>query len=113
MAAQAQQRGAPRLAPEMAALLLGADQAQLEAQLHPAAQNADRAPEETGSGLRLDQAAAAFLALTSDRRTEILVGPAGLGEDADRRAGGPSMAAGGDGGCLRADHFPGGPQCLA
>ena len=43
MAAQAQQRGAPRLAPEMAALLLGADQAQLEAQLHAAAQ-------ERGSG---------------------------------------------------------------
>jgi TrwC relaxase/AAA domain len=80
MAAQAQQRGAPRLAPEMAALLLGADQAQLEAQLHAAAQDADQAQEETGSGLRLDQAASAFLALTSDRRAEILVGPAGSGK---------------------------------
>jgi hypothetical protein len=79
-AAQAQQRGAPRLAPEMAALLLGADQAQLEAQLQQAAHGADRAQEETGSGLRLDQAAAAFLALTSDRRAEILVGPAGSGK---------------------------------
>ena len=80
MAAQAQQRGVPRLAPEMAALLLGADQAQLEAQLQAAAEGADRAQQETGSGLRLDQAAAAFLALTSDRRAEILVGPAGSGK---------------------------------
>jgi hypothetical protein len=80
MAAQAQQRGAPRLAPEMAAVLLGADQAQLEAQLQAAVQDADRAREETGSGLRLDQAAAAFLALTSDRRAEVLVGPAGSGK---------------------------------
>jgi hypothetical protein len=80
MAVQAQQRGAPRLAPDRAALLLGADQAQLEAQLHAAAHSADRGDEETGSGLRLDQAAAAFLALTSDRRAEILVGPAGSGK---------------------------------
>jgi hypothetical protein len=80
MAAQAQQHGAPRLAPEMAALLLGADQEQLEAQLHAAAQDSDEARDETGSGLRLDQAAAAFLALTSDRRAEILVGPAGSGK---------------------------------
>ena len=86
LAAQAQQQGAPRLAPELAACLLGADQAQLEAQLHAAAQAgqaaqaADAAQRATGSGLRLDQAAAAFLALTSDRRAEILVGPAGSGK---------------------------------
>jgi len=81
LAAQAQQRGAPRLAPEMAAPLLGADQAQLEAQLDAAAHGADQAQgEPTGSGLRLDQAAAAFLALTSDRRAEVLVGPAGSGK---------------------------------
>ena len=86
LAAQAQQQGAPRLAPELAACLLGADQAQLEAQLHAAAQAgqaaqaADAAQQATGSGLRLDQAAAAFLAMTSDRRAEILVGPAGSGK---------------------------------
>jgi TrwC relaxase/AAA domain len=80
LAAQAQQRGAPRLAPELAACLLGADQAQLEAQLHSAAATAGQAQGATGSGLRLDQAAAAFLALTSDRRAEILVGPAGSGK---------------------------------
>ena len=87
LAAQAQQAGAPRLAPELAACLLGADQAQLEAQLHAAAQTghaaqaADAAQQATGSGLRLDQAAAAFLAMTSDRRAEILVGPAGIRQD--------------------------------
>ena len=89
LTAQAQQTGAPRLAPELAACLLGADQAQLEAQLHAAAQAAypaqdvhaaDAAQQSTGSGLRLDQAAAAFLAMTSDRRAEILVGPAGSGK---------------------------------
>ena len=43
---------------------------------------ADRgqAQQATGSGLRLDQAAAAFLALTSDRRAEVLAGPAGSGK---------------------------------
>ncbi len=80
LAFQAQQPGAPRLAPEIAACLLGADQARLEAQLRAAAQTAEAARETTGSGLRLDQAAAAFLALTSDRRAEILVGPAGSGK---------------------------------
>ena len=80
LAAQAQQAGAPRLAPELAACLLGADQAQLEAQLRAAAQRPETAQETTGSGLRLDQAAAAFAVLTSDRRAEILVGPAGSGK---------------------------------
>ena len=80
LAVQVQQPGAPRLAPETAARLLGADQAQLEAQLRAAAHNPDAAQETTGSGLRLDQAAAAFLVVTSDRRAEILVGPAGSGK---------------------------------
>ena len=80
LSAQAQQTGAPRLAPELAACLLGADQAQLEAQLHAAGLSAEQAQHAAGSGLRLDQAAAAFLALTSDRRAEILVGPAGSGK---------------------------------
>lgn len=80
LTAQAQGSGAPRLEPELAAFLLGADQARLEAQLRDAAQTAQAARETTGSGLRLDQAAAAFVALVSDRRAEILVGPAGSGK---------------------------------
>ena len=78
--AQAHQPGSPRVAPAEAARLLGADLAHLEAQLRAGAQAADAAQETTGSGLRLDQAAAAFLAVTSDRRAEILVGPAGSGK---------------------------------
>ena len=77
LTAKAQEPGAPRAEPALAARLLGADQAQLEAQLHPEAQPAT---EQTGSGLRLDQAAAAYLAVTSGRRVEILVGPAGSGK---------------------------------
>ena len=60
LTAQAQQRGAPCLAPEQAARLLGADQAQLEAQLGAAHTTPTTAQQVTGSGLRLDQAAAAF-----------------------------------------------------
>ena len=78
--AQAQQRGAPRLTPEQTAQLLGADQAQLEALLGSAAPVGEAAEQITGSGLRLDQAAAAYAVLTSNRRTEILVGPAGAGK---------------------------------
>jgi hypothetical protein len=77
---QAQQPGAPRVAPDVAARLLGADLAQLEAQLRAGAQNSDQPQSDTRSGLRLDQAAAAFLAVTSDRRAEVLVGPAGSGK---------------------------------
>ena len=88
----AQEPGAPRVEPALAAQLLGADQAQLEAQVRAAAQTsgtahnpaparaADAAQQTTGSGLRLDQAAAAFVAVTSERRAEILVGPAGSGK---------------------------------
>jgi len=71
---QAQQPGAPRVAPDVAARLLGADLAQLEAQLGAGAQKSDQPQSDTGSGLRLDQATAAFLAVTSDRRAEVLVG---------------------------------------
>ena len=34
----------------------------------------------TACGLRMDQAAAAFHVLTSDRRVEVIVGPAGAGK---------------------------------
>lgn len=81
LTAQARQTGAPRAEPALAARLLGADQAQLEAQLQAAgAQPPAPGDTPTGSGLRLDQAAAAYLAVTTDRRAEILVGPAGSGK---------------------------------
>jgi hypothetical protein len=77
---EAQARGAPHMAPEAAAQVLGADQVQLQAQLRAENFSAVQAQERTGAGLRLDQAAAAFLMLTSDRRVEVMVGPAGSGK---------------------------------
>ena len=77
--AQAQEPGAPRLDAEMAARLLGADVERLQAQLQPAAAAA-AAAGTTGSGLRMDQAAAAWYVLTSPRRAEVMVGPAGTGK---------------------------------
>ena len=71
------------------------------------------AQQTTGSGLRLDQAAAAFLAVTSDRRAEILVGPAGSGKTRTAAAGRRAVAAGGHGRGVRADHLPGRPQRAA
>ena len=76
----AAQTGAPRLDPATAAQLLGADQAQLEAQLHAQATSPDAVAARTGCGLRLDQAAAAFAILTSARRAEVMAGPAGSGK---------------------------------
>ncbi|MGO9079771.1 MAG: ATP-dependent RecD-like DNA helicase, partial [Streptosporangiaceae bacterium] len=78
--ATASRRGAqvPRLAPAAAARLLGSDQAQLEAQLdHDVSADVTT---ETGSGLHLDQAAAAYRLMTSDRRAEVMIGPAGTGK---------------------------------
>src|ERR1022692_3537139 len=76
----AQENGAPRLDPATAAQLLGADQARLEAQLQAQTATPDAISEHTGSGLRLDQAAAAYAVLTSTRRAEVLAGPAGSGK---------------------------------
>jgi AAA domain-containing protein len=76
----AQENGAPRLEPAAAAHLLGADQARLEAQLQAQTATPDAISELTGSGLRLDQAAAAYLVLTSARRAEVMAGPAGSGK---------------------------------
>ena len=76
----AAQTGAPRLDPATAAQLLGADQAQLEAQLHAQSTSPDAVAARTGCGLRLDQAAAAFAILTSARRAEVMAGPAGSGK---------------------------------
>ena len=77
--AHAREPGAPRLDTEMAARLLGADPERLQAQLQPAAAAA-AVPGTAGSGLRMDQAAAAWYVLTSPRRAEVMVGPAGTGK---------------------------------
>ena len=77
--AQAQEPGAPRLDAELAARLLGADAERLQAQLQPASAAVAEAGT-TGSGLRMDQAAAAWYVLTSPRRAEVMVGPAGTGK---------------------------------
>ena len=76
---RAQERTGTHLEPATAARLLGADRAELEAQLRDA-QAAQDPDARTLTGLRLDQAAAAFLALTSDRRAEPIVAPAGSGK---------------------------------
>jgi conjugative relaxase-like TrwC/TraI family protein len=84
--ARAQEQGAPRLDPATAARQLGGEQAHLEAQLRagaagPGAETGPGAyPGRTGSGLRADQAAAAFHALTSERRAVVIAGPAGSGK---------------------------------
>jgi conjugative relaxase-like TrwC/TraI family protein len=75
--AAARAGAAPHLPCDLAARLLGADLAQLAAQLRADAPAPDGV---TRSGLRLDQATAAFLALTSPRRAELIVGPAGTGK---------------------------------
>lgn len=77
LVAQAGARGGPCMSPEDAARALGATVAELESALgeQPGAEVA-----VTGSGLRMDQAAAAFQVLTSDRRVEVIVGPAGAGK---------------------------------
>jgi hypothetical protein len=75
--ADAQAEGAPFLPCERAARLLGADLTQLETLLCADAPAPDGV---TRGGLRLDQATAAFLALTSPRRAELIVGPAGTGK---------------------------------
>jgi hypothetical protein len=78
--ADAQETCAPRLESATAARLLGADQARLEAQLQAHHADPGAVTEITGSGLRLDQAAAAFWVLTSARRAEVMAGPAGSGK---------------------------------
>ena len=102
----AQETGAPRLQPAVAAQLLGAEQARLEAQLQAQTAAQDVIPARTGSGLRLDQAAAAFLVLTSARRAEVMAGPAGSGKTRTIARAGPDLARGRDGRGDRADHLP-------
>ena len=78
--AQAQAIGAPGLDPDLVAGTLGTDRGRLEAQLRPEPATAAAMSEVTGSGLRMDQAAAAFFILTSPRRAEVMVGPPGTGK---------------------------------
>ena len=79
--ALAQASAAPRLRPDEAAQLLGAAREQLDARLTPDAGAAAAASGEvTGSGLRMDQAAAAYFILSSPRRAEVLIGPPGTGK---------------------------------
>jgi len=78
LVATAQAETTARLSREQAATLLGADVASLQGQL--SAGTAQASAELTGSGLRMDQAAAVFHALISARTTEVLVGPAGSGK---------------------------------
>lgn len=82
LVAQAQAQGAPRLDPDLAARLLGAGPARLEAALRAGAHitTAAQMSERTGSGLRVDQAAAAYFVATSPRRTEVMIGPPGTGK---------------------------------
>jgi len=72
LVAHAQAPGAPRLPGELAARRLSADLAQLRAELADRAHDArERAVPR---GLRLDQAAAAWHALTSARTVEVITG---------------------------------------
>ena len=78
LVAHAQTQGAPRLPGEVAARRLGADAALLEAQLRGRAH--DTREHDAPRGLRLDQAAAVWHALTSPRTVEVITGPAGTGK---------------------------------
>jgi ATP-dependent exoDNAse (exonuclease V) alpha subunit len=77
LVAQAAAHGGPCMTREDAARALGATVEDLEAALH---EGAGAEAQSTTSGLRMDQAAAAFRVLTSDRRVEVIVGPAGAGK---------------------------------
>ena len=77
MCQQAQRHGAPALTREFCAAQLGADADTLDAQLGARAQDATQL---TQTGLRMDQAAMIYEALTSTRRVSVGVGPAGRGK---------------------------------
>jgi AAA domain-containing protein len=77
LVAQAGAGKALAMSAEETAQSLGTGIGELAAALHepPGAETTT-----TDSGLRMDQAAAAFCVLTSDRRVEVIVGPAGSGK---------------------------------
>jgi conjugative relaxase-like TrwC/TraI family protein len=78
LVAHAQTQGAPRLPGELTARRLGADPALLDAQLRGRAREARE--QSAPRGLRMDQAAAIWHALTSPRTVEVITGPAGTGK---------------------------------
>jgi hypothetical protein len=78
--AQAREPVGPRLEPDTSARLLGGERERLEAQLAPEPTTSAALTETTHGGLRMDQAAAAYYVLTSARRVEVMVGPAGTGK---------------------------------
>ncbi len=78
LVAHAQTQAAPRVPGEVAARRLGADLAQLREVL--AGRVHDTREHAAPRGLRLDQAAAAWHALTSPRTVEVITGPAGTGK---------------------------------
>ena len=78
LVAHAHAQTAPRLSGDLAARRLSADAAVLQAQLHHRPQDASSHPAPRG--LRVDQAAAVWHALTSARTVEIITGPAGTGK---------------------------------
>jgi AAA domain len=78
LVAHAQTQAAPRVPGELAARRLGADLAQLRAAL--AGRTHETREHDTPRGLRLDQTAAAWHALTSARTVEVITGPAGTGK---------------------------------
>jgi hypothetical protein len=78
MVAHAGASGAPRMDRAQAAHALGADPAELEQTLTGRAEDANAPP--TQSGLRADQAAAAWSALTDGRLVSVINAPAGSGK---------------------------------
>jgi conjugative relaxase-like TrwC/TraI family protein len=78
MVAQAGASGAPQLTRAQAARALGADRAQLEDALTGRAD--DARDTSTPTGLREDQAAAAWSALTDGQRVSVINAPAGSGK---------------------------------
>ena len=78
LVAHAQTHGAPHVAGEVAARHLGANLAQIRAELVGCAPGTRE--NAAAHGLRLDQAAAAWHVLTSPRTVEVIIGPAGTGK---------------------------------
>jgi len=78
MLAQARAEGAPRLTRAEAARVLGADPERLQDALAGRVHGPQDA--RTGTGLRADQAAAAWSMLTDGRRVSVLNAPAGSGK---------------------------------
>lgn len=89
---QAQRLGAPALTREFCASQLGVDADALDAQLGARAQDATA---QTQTGLRGDQAAVIYEALTSTRRVSVGVGPAGSGKTYTAAAGARAWEASG------------------